>query len=200
MSAGESAIQKFVRAACPTQWAASADELAYAAIELFRAGAPGIALRADSELPFLRKSTHSRSSLLLAAFALENGIKGLLVAADPSHVNTGALSKPLTTHALPVLAKRVPDFSWSPDEVRLLELLSEALPYWGRYPIPREAGGLGDEIAFDEGSARLFWRLHRRLNGALYQRVKGGWDSGVGVRLTSVEVSRAPHEWDAPET
>ena len=200
VSIAEPAVQRFVRAACPTQWASSADELACAAVELFRLGSSGVELRADSELPFLQKSTHSRSALLLAAFAAENGIKALLVAADPTHVNTGRLSKRLSRHSLPTLAKDVPDFAWSSEDVALLQLLSEALPSWARYPIPREMSALSPEVAFDEGAARRFWRLHRRLSKTLYERVGSGWDSGVGVRLTSSEFTRSPDAWDAPET
>lgn len=198
MSIAAPEVQHFIRAACPTEWASSAEELASAAVALFRAGADAIVLRYDTERDLLRKSAHSRSALLLAAFSIENGLKALLVAADPSHVNTGVLSKSLTRHDLPALARDVSDFTWDEADLALLALLSRALPAWGRYPIAKSMAGDRAEVVFDEIAARRFWRLHRRLTRTLYSRVHAGWDSGVGVRLTSVEISHSPDEWDVP--
>lgn len=123
-----------------------------------------------------------------------------MVAAHPDHVNAGFLSNEIKSHNLAQLAGQVPEFSYTDAERELLSLSTEALPYWGRYPVPLAASRLADEQVFDRAAARTFWKLFWRLHNHLLSRLAGVWDSGVGVRATQTEYFRSAHAWDAPET
>lgn len=58
----------------------------------------------------------SRPYILLAGFALENIIKGYLVACDPSSISDGKLRDDLKTHALTNLAARIDGIALSENE------------------------------------------------------------------------------------
>src|ERR1700677_4027112 len=49
-----------------------------------------------------------KTYLLLAGFALENTMKGLLIVKEPNHITTGVLSHELKTHDLIALAAQLP--------------------------------------------------------------------------------------------
>lgn len=100
-------LQEFVRDASPAEWLEYAEELEElhdSAELLWRNEAESlrveVALNAEYQPvdEAQRISGISRTYMLLAGFALENVLKGLLVAADPSHVNTGKLSPELKSH------------------------------------------------------------------------------------------------------
>jgi hypothetical protein len=71
---------------------------------------------------------------LLYAFAIENALKGLLVARDPELAGAEELSKRVKTHDLVTLAGRA-EFTLNVQEVPVLEALSHIAKWAGRYPV-----------------------------------------------------------------
>ena len=71
---------------------------------------------------------------LLYAFAIENALKGLMLACDPELVGAEKLSKPVKTHDLVVLAKDA-GFTLAVQEVPVLNALSRIAEWAGRYPV-----------------------------------------------------------------
>ncbi len=111
--------------------------------------------------------------------ALENVLKGLIIANDAKLIASGKLDNSLKSHNLIDLAKRVNGLILSKDEKHILQVCQDAIPYWGRYPIPLEYKGLKPIEAVNDKFRACFRQLHYRLCKSLYDSQKDGWDSGV---------------------
>lgn len=131
---------------------------------------------------------------------MENLLKGLLVAASAKHITSGRLSKKLKCHKLLELAKLVPDLSLNSDEHAFCKLAQEAIPYWGRYPIPLWASGVLPETAMTIQRRDTFLGLHQRLGQKLFDQIKNGWDSGVGPRSEKMRAKKYGSEIDPNES
>jgi hypothetical protein len=70
---------------------------------------------------------------MLCAFALENALKGLMVANAPSLMDDTKLNKLIVCHDLLTLAKAA-NFAIEGDEARVLQSLSDLGVWAGRYP------------------------------------------------------------------
>jgi hypothetical protein len=189
-------LQEFVTDASPAQWLEYAEELRDNAEliwshedESLRLGVVANAERCAVGDPF-RVSRASRTYLLLAGIALENVLKGLLVLDDPCHINTGALSRELNSHNIEVLASKVRDLKLSEDEHHFCALVTAAIPYWGRYPIPLDKNRIMPEVGMSETRRRLFLGLFDRLAHRRYWAVRDGWDSGVGPKDLKLRSAR----------
>jgi hypothetical protein len=174
--------QLFIRDACPSSWSELGTELRTAAERLWEASSAGFRLEAtlDEEQKLLSsesKRSLSRPYLLLAGFAMENVLKGLLVAADPLHISSGILSSELKSHDLLALSKKVPSLVLSPEERHFCDIATKAIPYWGRYPIPLRSNDVTPEVVITEPIRAAFLHLFDRLSEELYWKVRDGWDS-----------------------
>jgi hypothetical protein len=181
-------LQEFVRDASPGQWLEYAEELRDNAELIWSHEDESLRLRvvANAEPyavgdPF-RVSGVSRTYLLLAGFALENVLKGLIVLDDPCHINTGVLSRELKSHNIEVLASKARNLILSEDENEFCSLVTAVIPYWGRYPIPLDKNRIMPEVGMTEARRHLFLGLFDRLAHRLYWAVRDGWDSGVGPK------------------
>jgi hypothetical protein len=176
--------QLFVRDAMPSSWLSYAEELEEAAEALWADSDNRLVVEAETQLDrsllVKKSSTHSRSYILLAGLALENVLKGLIIAGDAKLISSGRLDKTLKSHKLLDLAKRIDGLVLSKDEKHVLQICQYAIPYWGRYPIPLEYQGLQPRQAANDKFRTCFRQLHFRLCKWLYDLLKDGWDSGVG--------------------
>lgn len=197
--------QEFVGAASPTEWLAYSEALADAA-ELLCAAPSELRLTTTLEPGGLLIDSdkgpgpHLRTYLLLAGLALENVLKGIMVALDPSLVATGTLSRCLHTHQLDRLAESIPDLDLTTPEAKLLQVCQSAVPYWGRYPIPLSVKRLQPAETADRKLRDCFRELHHRLCKRLYESIKGGWVSGIGFKVTALSSCRygeSPHDVSA---
>ncbi len=184
---GFNSLQEFVRDALPSSWLEYGEELRDSAELVWTRNEEllGVSLTLDSDYRPLKEgriSTVSRTYMLLAGFALENVLKGLLIAADPSLVNQGVLHDELKSHDIVALTKKIPGLCLSHEELKFCENATKAVPYWGRYPIPLRKGQLSPEVGVDETLRQAFLMLFERLASELYWHVRDGWDSGVGPK------------------
>ena len=189
--------QVFVRDACPSNWLELAEELRDAAEEVWKGRSQGLRLEAflDTEQSLLRsqtKSALSRPYLLLAGFATENVLKGLIIAGDPSHISGGSLSDQLKSHNLLALASKIQSLALSSNEKKFCDIATKTIPYWGRYPIPLKSNDVTPETVITEELRAVFLGLFGRLARELYWKVRDGWDSGVGP--VTLEVRDARYE------
>lgn len=112
---------------------------------------------------------------LLYAFALENLLKGLLVATQPSLIGDASLNTKLKKHRLHELVVDV-GLALTETETLLLKALSDIAVWAGRYPTPAKVDGYSDVLpvgsnpdsVLDWGSRhtemrRLFQRFHEKL-------------------------------------
>ena len=177
--------QLFVRDAMPSEWLDYAEELAAAAEALWANSDNRMEIRFESEVEgpgtIQKEIGHCRSYILLAGLALENVLKAALIAQDPTLINTGTLAGSLKSHQLTDLASRS-GLAFGKAEQRLMRVCQDAIPYWGRYPIPLTYARLKPKQAANARFRDQFRRLHFRLCKLVYDRIKEGWDSGVGPK------------------
>jgi hypothetical protein len=109
-------ISSFISDAMPDAWLDYALELKRSAEIIWKTNDDSIRLLMSEELAQdLEDIRHtkkeflsiSRPYILLAGFALENLIKGLLVFQNPSHITRGKLSKELQSHKILILVKKI---------------------------------------------------------------------------------------------
>ncbi len=117
---------------------------------------------------------------LLAAFSLENLLKGILVAREPDLVQEQRLEKPLCSHRLLEMARRA-HLDVNVIEAFFLEVASEYSTWAGKYPVPRQRRpsrtfthlfSAGDLVAYNALYSRFEAELHA-LGGreAMYVRM-----------------------------
>ena len=184
----------FVRLAMPSEWQSYANELMRSAELLWesrenrmRIELLGLAEVVDGTV--VRRQTPgryysiSRPYVLLAGFALENLLKGMLVSGNPEHITSGELSDDLRSHRILDLIDKVGDISLDEHEERFCQIAQSAIPYWGRYPIPLNKNQIMREVGMDDDLRNAFISLFTRLARRLHESTKDGWDSGVGARM-----------------
>jgi hypothetical protein len=130
---------------------------------------------------------------LLYAFAIENVLKGLIVANTPGLIEERRLNDELTTHNLIKLAEKA-QFTVHVQERPVLEALSQLSIWAGRYPVARTRREYISNVSnphelLDYGSAhpvmRMFFeRARKELENKLPQP--------IGSRFESLVVTRQP--------
>lgn len=185
-------ISDFIRDAMPDTWLDHALELKHSAEIIWKTNDGSIRLLMSKELAQdLEDIRHtkkeflsiSRPYILLAGFALENLIKGLLVFQNPSHITSGKLSKELKSHKIVKLIKKIDGMELDDTEERFCQIVQDAIPYWGRYPIPLEYNDIMPEIGIDVELREAFLRLFSRMSKNLFEGIRDGWDSGAGSKI-----------------
>jgi len=178
--------QKFVMLASPTEWDDYAQELYDAALLLWEHREEQVSSFSHPLKDGLtRKSFMSRTFILLAALSIENLIKGLLVAQEPSLVANGELGKKLKHHKLKTLFNGVSEIELTSDEKIFLGMINESITYWGRYPIPLHARHMETELVATNEIYVCYKALFSKLQNKLYLFLKDGWDGPHDMKLTT---------------
>lgn len=126
--------------------------------------------------------TLERGFFLNYGFSIETLLKGLLIAENPNLVAEGEISQEITQgHNLIMLSKKVQSFTFSNQEINLLQILSDAIPYWGRYPIPKKHSQISEQIQFTEQIKNDLERLWFKIGKCLYEKIKFGWEGPSGI-------------------
>ncbi|WP_147407601.1 hypothetical protein [Pseudooceanicola algae] len=192
--------EKFVQKAAPEFWYTYARELADTADAIFGKSkgqfVAYIHKNADGSTTEARRPLVSRPVLLLYGLGLENILKGLLISEDPMLLQGGKLSKNLQVHDLAKLAERLKFIQFDKSEIQLLELLSDVVPYHGRYPVPREAESIKPEQYISESIYDACRALFKRLEMQLYKLNYQGIDGPEGVRFANLRLTHLDGEAD----
>jgi hypothetical protein len=145
----------------------------------------------QGETKHINKASISRTYILLSGLALENILKGLAVSVDPSLVNRGKLDDRLKTHRLIDIVTLCADLiTLSAGEIEVCRLAQEAIPYWARYPSPRDYSNLKPEQIVTSEYRKTFNTLYASLHECLYFSIRDGWDSGIGSKLGGIRYSK----------
>jgi hypothetical protein len=107
--------------------------------------------------------------VLLAAFALENILKGYVIFKEPHLVANGKLEGILRSHALLALAERA-GVELTPEENRFCLLASSAAVSWGRYPITDSSKQTIAGSTVNGRAIAVFETLFDRLNAEFGER------------------------------
>lgn len=175
--------QVFVMKASPNQWADIAGEIKFSMNYLWEKQELGKVVSYSDIDGIKKKSAVSRTWILLAAFALENLIMGLIISQNQNYIRNGKLSKEISNHKLKYLSMQIQDFSFSKDEYKLIEILESCIPSWGRYPIPGKIEDIEEEVTVSIDLKKTFDSMFDRLDLFLYKILKNGWQGPHGCYL-----------------
>lgn len=185
--------KQFVEKAAPEYWYSYAHELADIADEIYRKSKGQwvgcIRDYKDGSKETNRRPFVSRPVLLMYGLSFENLIKGLLISEEPMLLQGGKLSKHLLGHDLVRLADRVKSLHLGAKERDLLALLSDVVPYHGRYPVPRNAQDVKPEKYINEDVYKACRGLFSRLEMQLYRLNFKGIDAPEGVRFPRLRLT-----------
>jgi hypothetical protein len=130
---------------------------------------------------------------LLYAFAIENVLKGIIVADTPGFIQGRKLNDDLKTHDLAKLAAKA-NFTVHVQERPVLEALSQLSVWAGRYPVARTrreyiSGTSNPHELLDYGSAHPVMRMF--FDRAL-KELENKLPKPIGSRFESLAVTRQP--------
>lgn len=187
-------ILEFTENASPDNWLHYADELKQTALLLWK-DRGNLRIDFNSETNERKeRPAISRSFMLVAGLSIENELKAYLVAINPVLINAGVLDKKLQEHNLIKLCDLCYELSFDEKEIELMTILSEAIPYWGRYPIPRHFNNVKVEKIVDDEVYDVYKKLYKKLFDATLEKIKNGWDAGNGVGFKSLEYRNFDNE------
>ncbi|MBI1418646.1 MAG: hypothetical protein GC146_15635 [Limimaricola sp.] len=192
--------KQFIEQAAPEYWYSYAHELADTADTIYDMSKDqwiGYAINhADGSKQSYSRPLVSRPVLLMYGLSFENLIKALLISEDPTLLNGGKLSKHLLGHDLVKLANRLKTLRLNTEEQGLLALLSDVVPYQGRYPVPRTAQDLKPEKYVSQEIHKACKALFGRLEMQLYRLNYEGIDAPEGVRFPNLRLTHLDSEAD----
>ena len=186
-----SKLSKFIIDGAPTEWFSYAEELMEAAELLWQKSNSveseiiytEIENKKNQIVESRKISAISRTYFLLVGFAIENLLKGYIVLNTPSTITQGKISKKLKSHKITNLVKEISEINLSNEELEICKKIEEAIPYWGRYPIPLKYTGIAPDIGVTSKIRKIIKGMYHRLALQLYNEVKNGWESGTGERV-----------------
>ena len=123
-----------------------------------------------------------RGYFLNYGFSIENLLKGLLISENNSFVSNGKLSTEISSnHNLEGLIDKIDSLSFNKNERKLLSILSDAIPYWGRYPIPKKFTKVSTRFELTEKINGDLNDLWFKIGKQLYSTIKFGWTGHNGI-------------------
>lgn len=192
--------KNFVAKAAPEYWYTYAHELADTADQIYRSSKRQFVAYlheyGDGSTKTERRPLVSRPVLLMYGICFENMIKALLISEEPHLLNGGRLSKHLLGHDLVKLADRLKSLVLSHSERTLLAMLSDVVPYHGRYPVPRNAEDMKPEIYISEDVYAMCREFFDRLEMQLYRLNYKGIDAPEGVRFPNLRLAHLDEKAD----
>lgn len=138
----------------------------------------------------------SRPATLLFGFAIENLLKGIIISENPYLLEKGSLDKKLISHDLLALSHQVTSLDLQPKQISILKYLSDALPYFSRYPIPLRADAVRDEDFFALDMRSEVVTIFRTLEILLYKLNYNGISAPHGVTFPKLRLPHLDHQVD----
>ncbi|HRP53743.1 MAG TPA: hypothetical protein PLI97_09580 [Fluviicola sp.] len=122
------------------------------------------------------------SSYLLFGYSLENVIKGILIAKKPDLINDFRMNLKITKgHDLVNLVKDLNNLT--KQDKKILKLLSDIIPNWGRYPVSKDSKMKKTNINQPDEFKNEIDRIWLKLISILYELIKdGNWISPSGIK------------------
>ena len=176
------AARDFAQAAHPHSWLLVADNLYEQSRVLYNHFPSGKTMQTDGQgAVFGEWPSSSRSTFLLAGFALENAIKAFLVYEHPQWVSNGVLARPLRSHKLAALSQQSSLIPWQKRGPAILSRFESGLESWARYPCALSA----TETEVEQNLPPALWASYLKImhayGKALMAMLREGWDGPHGV-------------------
>ena len=181
--------EKYEELGHPFEWIQYANELFDSSEILYKEKDNSLLTKVSSTGEvIIEKSGISRSYFLLIGFSVENLLKAYLISRNPNYLKEGKIDSSISSnHNLFELSKKLKTFVFSTQEIELLKTLSEGIPYWSRYPIPKRFENITKEKVLTENIRTVFNNLFERIVLDVYKytnREKKIWtDSELDKKL-----------------
>lgn len=169
----------FVTAANPHQWLLTAENLHEQALFLWRNRRQGFLTLRRPGLPDITWDNRNRATFLLAAFAMENMLKGFLVYEHPSCIADGYLKK-ILTHDLWDLASQSSLIPYKVRDRWVFDSLSAGNESWARYPCGLNANDIGMERHFTDSLWLKYCSMMDTYQKKLERLLSRGWTCPYG--------------------
>lgn len=176
-------VNEYIKKGMPEEWFDYANELKNAAQTLWKSHSNTLIFYKTESKSFSRK-LYSRTYFFLLGVAIENLIKGILISENPLYIENGKLSPEISTgHNLKKLSEKISSISFNENETKILEILSDVLPYWGKYPIPKDFNKIKNEKFFDEFWYENLIQLYEKLELQIYRLNVNGIQGPNGINF-----------------
>jgi len=165
--------EKYEELGHPFEWIQYANELFASSEILYKEKDNSILTKVNSKGEvILEKSGISRSYFLLIGFSMENLLKAYLISRKPSYLKDGKIDSSISSnHNLFELSRKLKTFVFSTQEIELLKTLTECIPYWSRYPIPKRFENMTKEKVLTEKIRTVFNNLFERMVLDVYKYI-----------------------------
>ena len=169
--------EQFEESAVPHSWFLVADNLHEQAVNIRRrAGLSALTHYSDGE-ELWQVDASSRTSFLIAGFAMENALKGLLVYSNPHWIKNGKLNARLKCHSLNQLAVEListglVDLSRFLNSLKALE---DGLESWARYPCGLNKGDTRPERPMTDALWSDYCHVMSELGGTYKKLLADYW-------------------------
>lgn len=171
----EKSVKKYIEKSHPSEWFIISDELYGATEVLYKDSFKTFILQNNSKGKRIQKPSVSRAYILLAGYTIENLLKALLIVENPQLIKSGKIESKISKgHNLNDLSDKIKSLKFRKNEVELLNLFSEALPYWSRYPIPKYWEKLSEEKILNQKLYDTFNKLYHKLRKEIYFKTRLG--------------------------
>jgi hypothetical protein len=168
--------ETFLIYASPVHWFQISEELFQCTETLYKDSDKTILCIRNEKGEIKYKPTISRGFILLAGYTIENLLKALLIIEKPELIETGKIDNEITSgHNLYLLIEKIDSISFDSNEIKLIKTFSEAIPYWGRYPVPKKWQDLSLEKFVDKKMYDSFKELYHKLRENIYLKTRLGW-------------------------
>jgi hypothetical protein len=177
---------KYEQLGHPIEWVQYANELFDSSEILYKERDNSIIQKIDTATGkiIIQKSGISRSYFLLIGFSIENLMKAYMISRNPDYLKDGKIDQSISSnHNLFELSRKLKTFDFSKSELNLLKILSEGIPYWTRYPIPKRFENITNEKVLNESTKDNFTKLFCRMELDIYQYVNRGQKLWVDSEL-----------------
>ncbi|QXP74311.1 hypothetical protein H0I31_09015 [Tenacibaculum sp. AHE15PA] len=162
----------------PTSWLDYSEELKEIAELIFTNSGTEINRYPENE----KGLRLERGYFLNYGFSIENILKGLLISENNAYVSDGKISPEISSnHNLVILIDKIDSISFDKNERKLLTILSDAIPYWGRYPIPKKHTKVLTKFKLTEKVNKDLNDLWFKIGRKLYSNIKFGWIGPNGI-------------------
>ncbi|NID11346.1 hypothetical protein [Fibrivirga algicola] len=185
----KSRIDRYIKRAFPEHWFDYARELRDASLILWRNHSNELIVYLTHDEGNYHRKLYSRTYFLLMGLAIENLFKGLLISENPEYVKDGIIHRDISSgHNILFLSEKVKSLVFSNEEEEICKVLSDVIPYWGKYPIPKNFKQLKSEVFMSEDWFSKLLNLYDKLEIQLYILNYDGIKGPNGINFPKIRI------------
>ena len=187
-------IKKYILKGLPEEWYDYASELKEAAQTLWKSNQNTMIIYQTERDGNYTRKYFSRTYFFLLGIAIENLIKGILISENPDYLKDGKISANISSgHNISFLAEQIKSLTFNDTEQNIFKTLSDVIPYWGKYPIPKNFNNLKKEVFFNEKWYNELIAIFEKLEVNFYKLNLNGIDGSNNIRFPKLVIEFRRH-------